>query len=34
MCIRDRFEEVAQYEALVQELALRVREPSFMPMRA
>lgn len=25
------FEEVAQYHALVQELALRVREPAFMP---
>lgn len=28
------FEEVAQYCALVKELALRVREPSFMPMQA
>jgi hypothetical protein len=28
------FEEVAQYQALVKELALRVREPSFMPMQA
>lgn len=31
---RLEFEEVAQYQALVQELALRVREPSFMPMQA
>ncbi len=28
------FEEVAQYCALVKELALRVREPSLMPMQA
>ena len=28
------FEEVAQYSALVKELAVRVREPSFMPMQA
>jgi len=31
---RLEFEEVAQYQALVKELALRVREPSFMPMQA
>lgn len=31
---RLEFEEVAQYHALVQELALRVREPAFMPVQA
>ncbi len=31
---RLEFEEVAQYHALVKELALRVREPSLMPMQA
>ena len=28
------FEEVAEYSTLVKEIALRVREPSFVPMRA
>ncbi|MFQ5924409.1 MAG: hypothetical protein ACE5IE_00235 [Dehalococcoidia bacterium] len=31
---RLEFEEVAEYSTLVREIALRVREPSFMPMRA
>ncbi len=31
---RLEFEEVAEYSTLVREIALRVREPSFVPMRA
>jgi hypothetical protein len=29
-----KFEQAAEYASLVKEIAIKVREPSFMPMRA